>query len=559
MSGTEELGADFWSWRARQQPRSHDDIPRIVRPDGWLPDWSAEAVAAYRGRLEEFENRLRELEPATDRAEQIDRRLLGSAVARVRWEMDVLRMWQRQPRFYVDQTIGTVFDLLTQPDVDLARLAKVVRMFEATGAILQLARTNLSGHAVAEFAQLAVAELRDVADEVRRVVEALIEVHPQGWSSEDDRRLSAAGAAAGESLVAFRSWLSEELMAMPPAQPIGPEVFQWFLAEVALMPFTPEELLAIGRLELERAVALETIERNRNRFGTHSWEGATSEGTTSSRPPSMAAQVAAEAEAEATVRRFYVERGLLSQPASLARYLNAPMPPYLDPIRWLGVTDDLTSPERLAQDGVSYVPTQTEDLPYFYAANAHDPLAGIVHEGVHYQQLALSWRHPRPLRRHYYDSGPNEGIAFYNEELMLATGLFEGNAHSREIMINFMRLRALRVEVDVRLAIGDLDIPAAAAYLEREVPMDAATAHEEAAFFAACPGQGLTYQIGKTQILRLLSDAVRVGGDGFLLQDFHDRLWLEGNVPLSLQRWELLGDDTELKRVEQLRTTTDRN
>lgn len=80
----------------------------------------------------------------------------------------------------------------------------------------------------------------------------------------------------------------------------------------------------------------------------------------------------------------------------------------LAPLRWLGVTDDLTGPDRLDEDGVSYVPSFEGEVPYFYAANAEEPRAGIVHEGAHYQQLALSWRHPRPLRRHYH-SGSNEG------------------------------------------------------------------------------------------------------------------------------------------------------
>jgi uncharacterized protein (DUF885 family) len=191
-------------------------------------------------------------------------------------------------------------------------------------------------------------------------------------------------------------------------------------------------------------------------------------------------------------------------------------------------------------------------MPYFYAANAQDPRAGIVHEGAHYQQLALSWRHPRALRRHYYDSAVNEGIAFYTEELMLASGLFDDTPRTREIMYNFMRLRALRVEVDVLLALGELDIDAAGRYLQRVVPMDEETAREEAAFFAAFPGQALTYQVGKSQILRLLADCARAEGSEFDLQSFHDRLWREGNVPFSLQRWELLDDDSDLARVAEL-------
>jgi uncharacterized protein (DUF885 family) len=145
------------------------------------------------------------------------------------------------------------------------------------------------------------------------------------------------------------------------------------------------------------------------------------------------------------------------------------------------------------------------------------------------------------VRRRYYDSGPNEGIAFYNEELMLQAGLFDNIPASRSLIYSFMRLRALRVEVDVRLALGELTIDAASNYFANSVPMDIETASAETAFFAAFPGQALTYQSGKTEIQRFLADAVRVLGDSFNLQEFHDYLWLNGNVPISLQRYEYLG------------------
>jgi glycosyltransferase involved in cell wall biosynthesis len=54
------------------------------------------------------------------------------------------------------------------------------------------------------------------------------------------------------------------------------------------------------------------------------------------------------------------------------------LPAYLAPIKWLGVTDDLTGPSRVDEDGYSYVPEPHNKLPYFYAANARDARAGIV-------------------------------------------------------------------------------------------------------------------------------------------------------------------------------------
>src|SRR5438045_8767782 len=109
-----------------------------------------------------------------------------------------------------------------------------------------------------------------------------------------------------------------------------------------------------------------------------------------------------------------------------------------------------------------------------------------------------------------------------------------------------MRLRALRVEVDVKLALGEFTLEQAAKYLQEKVPMDAETARQEAIAFSTSPGGAISYQIGKLQILKLLADARLAQGKQFNLRAFHDFVWKNGNVPISLQRWEYLGDASGL-------------
>jgi Bacterial protein of unknown function (DUF885) len=74
---------------------------------------------------------------------------------------------------------------------------------------------------------------------------------------------------------------------------------------------------------------------------------------------------------------------------------------------------------------------------YFWVADAMDPRIQIVHEGTvgHYGQLCASWKNPDPIRRYYYDSGANEGIGFYAEEMMLQSGLYDDSPHTREIIL----------------------------------------------------------------------------------------------------------------------------
>jgi uncharacterized protein (DUF885 family) len=513
-----DLGEAIWTWRAATQPLSGDDIPRIERPAGWAPDWSRESVAARHHELARFEAEHSALYSAVAAAtvpDQVDWRLLGSALARVRWELDVLRGWQRNPQFYVHQTVGALFEALLLP---APRSSDVLARLESIPRTLDAARENLAAEAVQPFAHLALSSLEDIGPRLRVVARELAPL------------VDATMDSAVQALENFAEWLRGRLHGMSTETAIGRQAYVDFLRSVAVIDLSPEQIVAGARQDLERAVAFEAMEVLRNRDQL-AW----------TLPASQTEQIEREAVDEQQLRTFCEEHDLLTFPSWLRRYVYRPTPAYLAPLRGMGVTDDLTSPSRLAEDGVHYIPEPSPDLPYFYLAMARDPRTLIAHEGVHYYQLARSWQQPDPIRRFYYDSGPNEGIGFYAEEMLLQAGLFDDRPRSREIIYNFMRLRAVRVDVDVRLALGHLTIESAADELARRVPMDAGTAREEASFFASEPGQAITYQVGKLQILSFLSDARGVQRDAFSLRAFHDALWVNGNVPISLQRWEALG------------------
>ena len=527
-----KLALEFWAWRAATQPVSADDIPRIDRPEGWVPDWSQGSVALRKLVLARFEARWNAIDTVGwSVPNQVDYRLIGSALARVRWELDLNPVWRRDPNFYVQQTLGSLFEVLVlPPPLDAGRRQALVLRLRNIPRLIEQATANLD-LAIRPFAELAVDALGGVRSQLTAV-------------ARDVGDLGGATDSAIVALERFRDHLKRRLSSMPTATAIGPEKYRWFLSRVALVPFSPGELLAMGRQEWERSVAFEALESAKNR-GLPELPLF----------PTLEANIAAQAADEAEVRRFLEGKGLLTVPGWVKHYLNAPVPAYLEPLAWLGVPDDLTGPSRLDRDGVHYIPAPSPNLGYFGRSMAKDPRGIIVHEGIpgHYFQMVVSWAHENPIRRHFYDSGPNEGIGFYAEEMMLQAGLFDDRPRSKEIIYNFMRLRALRVEVDVRLATGEFTIAEAADYLRRTVPMDLETALGEAAGFAAGPGQAITYQVGKLQITKMLADAKRQQGDRFDLRAFHDFVWKNGNVPLSLVRWELLGLRDEVTRIDRNR------
>jgi uncharacterized protein (DUF885 family) len=523
----DKLATDFCAWRAKYAPFTGDDVNRIERPGG-VRDWSKATIDNRRKDLAAFEARWKKIDASGwPIPKQVDYRLMGSALSRVRWEFDVNPRWKRDPNFYVAQTLTPVVEALTVPGpYGAARSREVLTRIENIPAILQQAEENLANPPV-PFATVAIQALENIRPRLHQMATALLR---STTLNEED--LNGATDRAAGALEKFRQWLQEKLPTLPKETALGRDAYLFFLKNVALIPYSPEELLAMGQQEWNRAVAFEAFEKERNRnvpplklaSNTDSW-------------------IKDAAAKELLIRQFLETHGILTVPDWVQHYTLRPMPEYLHALEGFGETDDFTSSSRLKENCIRYVDPPSGNLGYFWRATAEDPRPITVHEGIpgHYFQLCLSWKHEDSIRRYYYDSGANEGIGFYAEEMMLQAGLFDDSPHTREIIYNFMRLRALRVEVDVKLALGEFTLEQAAKYLQEKVPMDANTARQEAIAFSTGPGQAITYQIGKLQIIKFLAEARMQKGDKFNLRAFHDFVWKNGNVPIALQRWEYLG------------------
>jgi uncharacterized protein (DUF885 family) len=530
----DKLAKDFWTWRAKYAPFTGDDVNRIERPGG-TRDWSRDGIDKQRKDLAEFEARWKKIDPPQlPIASQVDYKLIGSALARVRWELDINPSWKRDPNFYIAQTLTPIIEALTVPGpYDAARSREILTRIENIPSILQQGVENLD-KPPAPFATVAIQALEKIRARLHQMATALLKS-----TTLKEQELNSATDRAADALDGFREKLREMLPSLANETAPGRDAYIFFLKNVAMILYSPEELLAMGRLEWNRAVAFEAFEKNRNK----------------NVPPLKIANniddwIKDAAAKELQVRKFLEGRGILTVPVWVQHYTLRPMPEFLRALQGFGETDDFTSPSRLNENCIRYVTEPSAKLGYFWQATAEDPRPITIHEGIpgHYFQLCLSWKHEDPIRRHYYDSGANEGIGFYAEELMLQAGLFDDSPRTREIIYNFMRLRALRVEVDVKLALGEFTLEQAAKYLQEKVPMDENTARQEAIAFSTGPGQAITYQIGKLQIMKFLADARMQQGEKFNLRAFQDFVWKNGNVPIALQEWEFLGDASDVPK-----------
>lgn len=309
-----QLASDFWAWRAKYRPFTFDDVPRMEHAGG-VRDWSAGAIAKQREELAGFERRWGAIRTEDwPVGQRVDYRLMGSALARVRWELDVNPRWERDPTFYLEQTIDALLEELIPPGpFSEARAREIVARAENIPAIVEQGEANLK--AIAPFAQLTIEALGDIETRLARVERG---VSPLLSSNEQRTRFRASMAQAAKALGGYREWLKQHLPGMRKDFALGEKAFGFFLHRVALLPYRPEELLTMARQDFDRVLAAEVYERQRN-LGKPELKmlGTIDE------------EIARMAQDDAAIRRYLVEHEILTVPVELPHWTMRAAPDYL--------------------------------------------------------------------------------------------------------------------------------------------------------------------------------------------------------------------------------------
>ena len=168
--------------------------------------------------------------------------MIGSALSRVRWELEINPRWKRDPNFYIEQTLTALAEALTVPaPYDEAHSREILTRIENIPSILQQGLENLE-NPPAPFATVAAQSLDGIRDRLRKTVSAL-----GGLTTVKQDKLNAATDRAADALEKFQQQLKDKLPKLPQRTALGRDAYVWLLRNVALMPFTPEELLAMLR------------------------------------------------------------------------------------------------------------------------------------------------------------------------------------------------------------------------------------------------------------------------------------------------------------------------
>src|SRR5438067_13883683 len=128
-----------------------------------MRDWSRASIDQRRKDLAAFEARWKKIDASHwPIPQQVDYRLIGSALSRAHWELDMNPRWKRDPNFYIEQTLTALVEALTvPPPYDEARSREILTRIGNIPSILQQGLENLD-KPPAPFATVAILNLEGI-------------------------------------------------------------------------------------------------------------------------------------------------------------------------------------------------------------------------------------------------------------------------------------------------------------------------------------------------------------------------------------------------------------
>jgi hypothetical protein len=514
-----DLHALFADWR-----RFHD-----ARGAGGVPDYTPAGNAARAAGLQQFEARLAAIDTqGWAVADKVDWQLVRAEMNGLKFDLAVARPWERDPAWYVSIWSAQSDTPAHEGPVHIAPIelwqytfplspadaAKLAGELAHVPPLLAQARGNLTGNA-ADIWNASIVTLAEQADALRDLA-GKVKGH------RDAERATAAALAATEEFIA---WVKAEAPGKTGPSGVGIEAYNWYLKHVQLSPYTWADEVAILKRELARAHAGLRLEENHHK--------ALPQLT------SPASQAEWDAKSLADIDhfiRFMDETGV------------ATIQPYMKP--------------ELAKRIGKWVPAPQQN--FFAIAQGRAPNSLFAHF-YHWWDLAEMRErpHPSPIRR-----GPllyniwvsrAEGNATAMEAMMLDAGLFDKQPRSREVVWIMQAQRAARGLASLLAQANMIDLKAAMAMQVARTPNgwmspDLPLLGFEQSLYLRHPGYGPSYITGKAQVEQLfaeLAEKERAGlpGGTFSVKGFYDRLGSFGMIPMSLIRWQWLGETDDIKAM----------
>jgi len=535
-----KMADEFYAWRNENFPVNSSDAG-LHTWDNRLTDYAPAKIAERAQRVRKLLDQVRAM-PAAKWAkdDRIDWLLFRSQLENIDFGNRVLQSEKTDPQLYVGECSSGIFSLLKKEyDAPRKRALAATERLKLMPPMLAQGEKNLQ-KPVKLFATLAIESARSIDPLFNDSLMTLARDLPP--NERDD--LVKARDAALVAIHGFADRLEKRLSSMVDFAPMGTANYNYYLKNVLLLPLNDEQVAMLGRAELARYRALESLLPDPSLADPNP-------ARSKNIPPDQASFLAAYESREQEMITFIKEHRLVTIPDYLGRFEIRQLPEAFKPTSPGGF---MNPPGVYDKDpaGFFFIPTYNPQSKNFYIRAAiEDPRPILGHEGIpgHFMQLSIANHLPNEIRRQHGDGVFVEGWALYGEEMLMRTGLYPDNSAAQGQILRLSRYRSARIGVDVNLHTGKWTFEQAVQYFMEAGGLDREAAEGEAAGAASSPTQKISYIVGKWQIMNLLGRYRDKAGANFRLGQFHDDLIKNGSLPLSIVEWILLDDSTSIDQV----------
>jgi len=540
VAALRKMADDYYAWRNENYPVGSSDSG-LHTWDDRLTDYSPAKIAERAQHVRKLLDQVRALAVANwPKDDRIDWMLFRSQLEGSDFNSRVLQSEKTDPQIYVGECASGIFSLLKKEyDTPRKRALAATARLRQMPAMLAQGERNLQ-KPVKLFAELTIASARAIDPLFNDSLMTLASDLPPN-ERED---LVKARDAALSAIHGFADGLEKRLPSMVAFAPMGTANYNYYLKHVLLLPLDAQQVEMLGRAELARYRALESLLPDPSLADPNP-------ARSKNIPPDQASFLKAYESREQEMINFLKEHQLVTVPDYLGRFEIRQLPEAFKPTSPGGF---MNPPGVYDKDptGFYFIPTYNPDSKNFYIRAAiEDPRPILGHEGIpgHFMQLSIANHLTDEIRRQHGDGVFVEGWALYGEEMLTRTGLYPENSAAQGQVLRLSRYRSARIGVDVNLHTGKWTFEQAVNYFMEAGGLDREAAEGEAAGAASSPTQKISYIVGKWQIMNLLGRYRDKAGVNFRLGQFHDDLIKNGSLPLSIVEWILLDDPTSVEQV----------
>lgn len=499
------------------------EVPPLI--DG-VPDYSQESFDARQAGYTVLREKLEGLPKEKWSVEaQVDWQLLWAEMNGYQFNYKVLKPWQRDPAFYKaiwtsksdvpaheGPTSHFVIELW-QYNFPLNKedRKKLISAIQRIPNFNQQAQKNLTGNAK----DLWIAGIRDIENQSQVLNEMLLKS-----SIARDKQLALQIKAAKSSTDDLVAWLKKEAPKKNGPSGIGKEHYTWYQQNVHLVPLTWEDEVLLLKRELARAWSSLKLEEHRNRALPELLPADSKESYRT-----LAKNAAEE------LLEFLDQNEIVT----VKKYFSSALEPHLG----------------------SYIPPETRNFFWITAHLDPKPLFSHFYHWFELERM-LQEPHQNPIREkallyNIFDSR-NEGLATAVEEMFMHAGLYDQNPRAREIVYILIAQRAARGLGSLYAHANMMPMAEAGKIHSEYTPRGWMKTEKELLLFEQHlylrqPGYGTSYITGKYLIEEMMMEVAQQNEANFSIKTFFDTLNRIGNIPVSLGRWEMTQDSSQLKAL----------